>query len=163
MTEQSPTTSSAPPNGSPAPGIDPLLRDFLASRDAICPVCRYDLRGATTNRCPECGHTLALSLGGYQRLPLWWYLGFAGPVAIMGFHILLIIGLVYTYLWRGLSVWYPWMGWIGMTILVNTAIVIAWTRWGYTVLHIRPYLRAAAIIGGWALGVLFLYSLFHLR
>ena len=87
VTDQSPTTSSPPPNGSPAPGIDPLLRDFLASRDAACPICRYDLRGATTNRCPECGHTLALSLGGYQRLPLWWYLGFAGPVGGVGLYI----------------------------------------------------------------------------
>lgn len=157
MPEPSPASTTIPAH----PEADPLLLQFLASRDAICPVCRYDLRGVTTNRCPECGHALALSLGGYQRFPLWWYLGFAGPVALMGFHILVMVGLVYACLRRGRCPSMSWMAWIFTTVLMNTAIVIAWTRWGYTALQDRPYRRAAAICGGWALGAGFLYILIH--
>jgi hypothetical protein len=47
----------------PDPQTDPLLRGFLADRDAACPVCRYNLRGLTSNHCPECGAHLDLRVG----------------------------------------------------------------------------------------------------
>lgn len=39
-----------------------LLFTFLASRDFPCPICRYNLRGLTTNRCPECSAPLELAV-----------------------------------------------------------------------------------------------------
>jgi hypothetical protein len=39
------------------------LIEFLRDRDAWCPACRYNLRGLTTPRCPECGRELRLSVG----------------------------------------------------------------------------------------------------
>ena len=39
------------------------LIEFLRERDAWCPACRYNLRGLTTPRCPECGRELRLSIG----------------------------------------------------------------------------------------------------
>lgn len=36
------------------------LRAFLAERDAQCPGCAYNLRGATTDICPECGTQLSI-------------------------------------------------------------------------------------------------------
>jgi DNA-directed RNA polymerase subunit RPC12/RpoP len=39
-----------------------LLEAFLASRDIVCPRCSYNLRGSASDRCPECGARLALSL-----------------------------------------------------------------------------------------------------
>jgi hypothetical protein len=39
------------------------LIGFLRERDVFCPLCRYNLRGLTVPRCPECGRDLQLSVG----------------------------------------------------------------------------------------------------
>jgi hypothetical protein len=39
------------------------LIGFLRERDVFCPLCRYNLRGLTVPRCPECGRGLQLSVG----------------------------------------------------------------------------------------------------
>jgi hypothetical protein len=36
---------------------------FLRERDVACPLCRYNLRGLASARCPECGRELRLSVG----------------------------------------------------------------------------------------------------
>jgi 4-amino-4-deoxy-L-arabinose transferase-like glycosyltransferase len=40
-----------------------LLINYLADRDAPCPVCGYNLRGLQRADCPECGHHLVLGVG----------------------------------------------------------------------------------------------------
>lgn len=40
----------------------PLLRAYLAGRDAPCPACGYNLRGNANGHCPECGEALTLHL-----------------------------------------------------------------------------------------------------
>jgi len=40
---------------------DPLL-SFLADNDTPCPICRYNLRGLLSLRCPECAAPLRLSV-----------------------------------------------------------------------------------------------------
>jgi hypothetical protein len=37
-----------------------LLGIYLATRDVPCPRCRYNLRGLTVTRCPECGQELSV-------------------------------------------------------------------------------------------------------
>lgn len=67
-------------NGLPAmahdqPAISPIAPDgaaearrlFLESRDVPCPNCRYNLRGVTSEACPECGEPIELQLGGSRR------------------------------------------------------------------------------------------------
>jgi hypothetical protein len=44
-----------------------LLAEYLADRDLACPNCAYNLRGLTTDRCPECGEPLRLELRGTER------------------------------------------------------------------------------------------------
>lgn len=39
-----------------------LLREFLSSNDAACPVCGYNLRGLLAATCPECNAPLALGV-----------------------------------------------------------------------------------------------------
>lgn len=39
------------------------LRAFLATRETPCPSCNYNLRGLTTDRCPECDQDLVLQVG----------------------------------------------------------------------------------------------------
>lgn len=54
-------------------GADELMT-FLASRDVECPSCRFNLRGLTTNRCPECNTLLELTIGkthSLRRLRIW--------------------------------------------------------------------------------------------
>lgn len=43
-------------------GRERLLREFLASNDAACPVCGYNLRGLLASTCPECNAPLALGV-----------------------------------------------------------------------------------------------------
>lgn len=40
-----------------------ILVSFLADRDESCPLCGYNLRGLTGERCPECAKSLVLRVG----------------------------------------------------------------------------------------------------
>jgi hypothetical protein len=56
-----------PASSEPASPPDPssnrdFLEAYLASHDALCPRCTYNLRGSSTDRCPECGLPLSLVL-----------------------------------------------------------------------------------------------------
>src|SRR4051812_2658518 len=39
------------------------LLNYLATHDAACPLCKYNLRGLTVPRCPECGREIRLAVG----------------------------------------------------------------------------------------------------
>lgn len=61
-----------------------FLIDFLKSGAARCPSCRYDLRGAERDTCPECGVTLRLQLAartGGQTID--WWLGLVGLIVTL--------------------------------------------------------------------------------
>ena len=47
----------------PSSGEHSLLKLFLHERDALCPVCGYNLRNLTSGNCPECGQRVALRVG----------------------------------------------------------------------------------------------------
>jgi hypothetical protein len=40
-----------------------FLLKYLETHDAVCPLCRYNLRGLTVPRCPECGREVRLAVG----------------------------------------------------------------------------------------------------
>jgi len=46
-------------NAAPGPTPDPLTA-YLATHDAPCPGCKYNLRGIQQPQCPECGRVLTL-------------------------------------------------------------------------------------------------------
>ncbi len=148
----------------PESGIDPLLRRYLDSRVAHCPMCRRPLRGVVTNRCPMCGHTLALSLSGLTLPPFRWYLGFAGPVAGSGFHAFVVLAELSDMWWFGAN-WRPrapiWSSLFSLTLLVVLATV--WARWGFVALRARPVWVWSAVGFGWLASAgsitLFYYSL----
>ena len=79
----------------------PDLLSFLASHDAPCPVCSYNLRGLQTDSCPECGAHLHLQVGSENlRLGPWLLgiislalgAGFDTVVAILITGVLIIFG-----------------------------------------------------------------------
>jgi hypothetical protein len=64
---------------------DSHLVSFLASNDAPCPVCSYNLRALTTDTCPECAAKLHLQVGSENLRLGPWLLGLAGPMLGLGF------------------------------------------------------------------------------
>ena len=48
-----------------------LTKAFLADSDTSCPACGYGLRGAESERCPECGAQFELRLGSDPKLGPW--------------------------------------------------------------------------------------------
>ena len=73
------------------------LLAFLRGRDAVCPLCGYNLRDLTEPRCPECRQDLALTVG-VPRLRFGWLIVtivpsmFSGIAA--GFLLIPIIGML---------------------------------------------------------------------
>jgi hypothetical protein len=39
-----------------------MLAEYLRERDVACPSCKYNLRGLTTARCPECGQQIKITI-----------------------------------------------------------------------------------------------------
>ncbi len=82
-------------SASPSSDERTLLASYLRDRDVPCPGCGYNLRGITTDRCPECSRAIALHVMGAstplestRRLSLWaiWIL-LAGFVWRLGFQV----------------------------------------------------------------------------
>jgi hypothetical protein len=75
-----------------------LLREFLATHDAPCPVCGYNLRGVTLTICPECESPIELGVSSnntYLGAWIWALLSFAMPLSfdiIVG--SLMLVGVV---------------------------------------------------------------------
>jgi hypothetical protein len=65
------------------PGEQDLLRRYLEGRDAACPSCGYNLRGAVGDRCPECARPLVLAIVRH------------GPAAALTWFLLLAFGWVF--------------------------------------------------------------------
>ena len=64
------------------------LLEFLRDRDAFCPVCRYNLRGLTVPRCPECGRELRLSVGATEPFLRAWIMVAVATCAAAGVGVL---------------------------------------------------------------------------
>ena len=72
-----------------------LLAEYLTGRDVDCPVCRYNLRGTRTVRCPECGAHLRLRVGSIDLKLSAWLVGVLALALPMGFSMVMgIAGLI---------------------------------------------------------------------
>lgn len=77
-------------DGTPPPAADaasPTARavgEVTRGRSMPCPNCRYELRDVAVDRCPECGHRLALRFV-EAKLPMQlWAVGFAALCLLVG-------------------------------------------------------------------------------
>lgn len=88
-----------------------LLKQYLADHDAPCPVCSYNLRGLTAEKCPECGVAIELGVRSNEsRLREW------------------IIGLI------------AWATGLGTSATMLTAFCVAWARQGSLPRDLLPLL-----------------------
>jgi hypothetical protein len=89
-----------PDGPSPAPpaGDEQALFDWLATHDAPCPVCSYNLRALREPRCPECAARLFLAVGTEDMAIGPWLLAVVALAMAMGFDtvvaLIMTVGLV---------------------------------------------------------------------
>lgn len=81
-------------------GSRDALTEYLAAHDAECPLCRYNLRGLHGNRCPECGHELALQVALTDPVRGAYLAGAIGLACAFGFNgllftLMLILGFTF--------------------------------------------------------------------
>lgn len=122
-----------------------LLRTFLAGRNHPCPVCGYDLCDLQSDRCPECGKTLRLTIT--QDRPTWapFVIGLIAFAAPLGAAICAISGVLY---WR-FTRFSDWDGLLlplianGVTLVLAVAALLLWLRFA-------PRLRRQSRSRQWA-------------
>jgi hypothetical protein len=66
-----------------------LVREFLRDRTIGCPACRYNLRGAAGESCPECGAELELHLVSADIRLGWWLARVLALALPLGFSAIL--------------------------------------------------------------------------
>ncbi len=80
-----------------APADLDALREYLATRDAACPSCGYNLRGLTSDRCPECHQEIALRVSLVDPRVGLFLVGVVGWALGAGFSLLLLVYVLVTY------------------------------------------------------------------
>jgi hypothetical protein len=75
--------------------IDPLLLEYIAKRDAPCPVCGYNLRQLTHDVCPECGQQFRLTVGAVNARFASLLLFVAPMIMVCGLSLLFLIICVF--------------------------------------------------------------------
>jgi hypothetical protein len=92
MSTQSGHNVPSDPDRLPRRPSPELLRNYLETHDAPCPVCGYNLRGVAMVTCPECDAPIELVVGSSQyRLGAWLTAMLAFAMAL-GFD--LVIGML---------------------------------------------------------------------
>ncbi|MDF1809250.1 MAG: hypothetical protein P1U42_06105 [Phycisphaerales bacterium] len=69
-----------------------LLREYLDTHDAPCPICGYNLRGVVLVNCPECDAPIELTVGSSQLQLGAWLTAILAFAMALGFD--LIIGML---------------------------------------------------------------------
>jgi hypothetical protein len=71
-----------------------FLRHWLSSRSESCPLCRYNLRGLLSDRCPECGRELRLAVQLVELSQRWWLMLFIPLAMVAGVGALFLLVVV---------------------------------------------------------------------
>lgn len=104
-----------------------LLTHYLAGRDVPCPTCGYNLRDLRGDQCPECGHSLEVTIRVNDGSMTRWVWAFASSCLSVPLGILYGIISVVTLIDYSSSVsvdYYIWMYLFTGVFLIGTVIAI---------------------------------------
>lgn len=110
------------------------LKSFLASRDAPCPGCGYNLRGLIADRCPECNEELRLQVGLVEPKLASFLAGLIGLACGAGFYWVV---LAWACVMRLMRTWGPSP--IELGVIIFFSLVLGAALWGW--LRLRSRLR----------------------
>lgn len=99
-----------------------FLISYLHERDHPCPLCRYNLRNVTHNKCPECGLELRLTIErSYRRewIALPWLLGMALSISSAMILTIWAATIVYRINYGG-----PVAMWKTLAFTLNTLVLV---------------------------------------
>jgi len=88
VTTRETDTQPAPPSDEAA------VVDYLRERDVECPLCRYNLRGLSSSRCPECGRELRLGVWLAEPRQAAWVTGLVPLLLAAGIGVLFLIAVI---------------------------------------------------------------------
>lgn len=138
-------------NGRP-PEADPMLRSFLAERDAPCPSCGYNLRGLTGSFCPECDQALVLRVGLVEPRLAGWVAGLVGLAMGAGFSGLLVIYWLTVIVQRGRAIRTDEFILVtGAGLVVEGVALWVWVRYGAAIRRLPSSARGMLALGCWVL------------
>jgi hypothetical protein len=133
-----------------------LLREYLKHGDAPCPLCGYNLRALTDDRCPECGNPFKLQIGSAQA-QFGLFLAFLAPMFMMaGFAMFLAVRFAYLFVnqWRGPTPgeWGPYVI-LAVGLVEGAALPIIYRRRAALLRCSKPQQFLTAMIS-WSLNLL---------
>lgn len=129
------------------------LREFLAARDVECPACRYNLRGLTTDRCPECNLELALAVRlAVPRMGAF-IAGLVGLACGTGFSGLLLVYFVAHLAAGSRSIvnFAPYVIVTAVPLFVEGAALVLWLRGRGWFQRASSRVRSLFVLGAWVL------------
>jgi hypothetical protein len=125
---------------------DPLLEQFLSERDVVCPGCSYNLRDLKSDRCPECGDELTLTLRLVEPRQASLITGLVGLSAGCGFGGLLLLYAAISVALRGDQV-PPQVYWVnGIGLIIHVAAVVLWVRHWHRIRRLRATTRGLLVL-----------------
>jgi hypothetical protein len=130
------------------------LRTYLADTDAPCPSCDYNLRGLTSDTCPECNQRLTLRVGLAEPRQRAFIGALVGLAMGAGFQGLLMAYFIIMALWGG----YSRSEWRYILLTAPFAVaeglaLLALVRWR------RPFQRRSDTFKGWMVALAWLATL----
>lgn len=138
--------------------LDPLLEQFLSERDVVCPGCAYNLRGLKSDRCPECGDELELSLKLVEPRQAPLIAGLVGLSSGAGLGGLLLIYAMLMLMSRQMST-----GWLTEFVVLNGSGFVAhagalwlWVRYWHAIRRMNPAPRRLLVFICWAMPLTFI-------
>ncbi|MCI0674195.1 MAG: hypothetical protein L0Y42_00275 [Phycisphaerales bacterium] len=118
-----------------------MLEQYLATREALCPRCRYNLRALRGHSCPECGERISLQIGpGHPRQPAF-ITGIIGLAASAGFSGLLLAYVLFHALVVPTRLWWPFALVTGVEFVVSALLLTIWLMAGPRIRRLRRGVR----------------------
>ena len=136
---------------------DPLLEQFLSARDVVCPGCSYNLHGLKSDRCPECGDELELSLKLVEPRQAPLIAGLVGLSAGAGLGgLLLIYGVIVTmFVRRGGGDFFRFFVINGVGLAAHGFVLLLWVRNWHRIRRMDVMKRRLLVLVCWAMPLTF--------